>query len=249
MSKNLYFVERVFFPLEETIASVSLVRVNSAIEEGNEEEGETIKLSFDRDQLFMPDFRGRIREGCYVYYDDSKQQQPFSNGNRSKIARSQFNVFNALRNELIKRYIDPSDGQESEWIRSLVLQKDTEVTSFHINVGHGNCSVILLQDKHSYRLWIVDCSILDNTDWTSYQCNLEDCLDMIADRVGLSNRNQLHVDRFFLTHCHFDHYNGLGFLINQGLIDKTTLCYINLYYQMARPPIQPYFGFLESGRS
>ena len=45
-------------------------------------------------------------------------------------------------------------------------EKPVQVISYHVNVGHGNCSFILIEAKSCYRLWLVDCSIIDKTEHT-----------------------------------------------------------------------------------
>ena len=81
---------------------------------------------------------------------------------------------------------------------------------------------------------MVDCSIIDKTDyWRSYQQSIEACFREIATQLGLQEDVPLHIDGFFLTHAHHDHYSGLEYLIRNHLIDDRTLCYINIYYQMA----------------
>lgn len=49
----------------------------------------------------------------------------------------------------------------------------------------------------------------------------------------MTQQQQLHIEWFFLTHAHHDHYSGVKYLVNNHLIDDRTICYVNLYYQMA----------------
>lgn len=77
---------------------------------------------------------------------------------------------------------------------------------------------------------MVDCSVKDMGNWNNHTNNLQACFNDIAKKVQLKRDAILHIDRFFLTHTHYDHFNGMDYLIDNGHIDSNTLCYMNLYY-------------------
>jgi hypothetical protein len=224
MADNLYFIESIYTPTDSTKSVVSLLSAR-------ENEQTVIVRNLEEQQLKMYNHMGTIREGWYVYYDEGKQV-PFGYGNLSHYAREQFREYYVLRNHLVGRLIDADS--EAAIVPSCFQGKKTKVTSYHINVGHGNCSIVLIEAGSFYQIWMVDCSIIDKTDhWRSYKGNLELCFHEIARKLGKNKDAKLHIDRFFLTHAHHDHYSGVEYLINNRLIDARTLCYVNIYYQMA----------------
>lgn len=224
MADNLYFIESIFTPADSTNSVVTLLSTK-------EEEQAVIVRNLEEGQLKMHNHWGTIREGWYVYFDEGKQV-PFGYGNLSLYARAQFRVYYALRNQLVGRLIDADS--EAAIVPSCFQGQKTKVTSYHVNVGHGNCSIVLIEAGSFYQIWMIDCSIIDKTDhWRSYKGNLELCFHEIARKLGKNKDAKLHIDRFFLTHAHHDHYSGVEYLINNRLIDARTLCYVNIYYQMA----------------
>ena len=119
-----------------------------------------------------------------------------------------------------------------------ILAGDCEVYSYHVNVGHGNCSLILISGKKGYILWMVDCSALEGLP-NSRKCirhyrDLDICIQDIAQKVR-TTVDRLKISRFFLTHLHYDHYNGMFYLRKKGLIDNTTIYYINLFLSCKNP--------------
>lgn len=224
MSKALYFVDSIRSHPETNEFSVTLLATVP-----QEDFGRIVTLSFN--QMMLRGWRGRVREGWYVYFDEDQNERPFTYGNRSELARSQFKRYKELLTVLSRHYITPRESKDDSVIKCLCTSETAQVASFHVNVGHGNCSFVLIREGKEYWLWAVDCSIKDAKG--SYCKNLEKCLDVIASRVGIAKRKGLHINRFFLTHPHKDHYNGMEYLIDNGHIDKNTICYINWYYQMA----------------
>lgn len=229
MSKVLYFVDSIHYHPEGETASVSLL----STELNGNEIVRVITLSSE--QLVLRGLRWHLKEGWYVYYDNEESEYPFTYGNRSRFAQEQFDLYYESLSGLAKRFLVPGNSPKDEQVKQLAKSKTTNVRSFHVNVGHGCCSFILMQDNGFYLLWAIDCSILDMSNRKSYSSNLISCLDKIASDVGLSSRDGLHIDRFFLTHPHFDHFNGMEYLINNGHIDSNTICYVNWEYQMASP--------------
>jgi len=223
MNSPLYFVESIFQPQEDNNAYVTLFRTGQG-------EDSSIMLEFSKQQLQMINHKGEIREGWFVYYNE--QERTFAYGNQAMYARKQFHQFNELRDTLIDKYID-EEPEEALIPDYIIKDPNTQVTSYHVNVGHGNCSVILIQNDNFHNIWMVDCSIVDNKNWHRYVDNLEACFSKISEILGKPKNQKLHINRFFLTHPHYDHYNGLEYLLDNGMLNDQSLCYINVYYQAA----------------
>ena len=225
MDKVLYFVNSIYKPIEGKTAQVTLF----STETGKEQK--SIVIEVDRERLTMSNHKGEIREGWFVYYVEGGQHL-FRYGNLSFYARKQFSAFKELQKVLVTRYVD---GQSDEIFVPFAFQNPmaVAVTSYHVNVGHGNCSLLLLQSGGKFNIWMVDCSVTDQSNWGNYTDNLRFCLNKIASKLHIHEDKPLHIDRFFLTHTHYDHFNGMEYLIDHGHIDRNTLCYMNLYYNWA----------------
>lgn len=223
MPKNLYFVDSIFSPVDAGYSIVSLLSTKA--------EEQAVVSEFRSDQLKMCNHNGTIREGWYVYYD-VENQVPFGYGNFNYYAIRRFREYYSLREQLAARQIDYNSEEAN--VPQVFLTQQAHITSYHINVGHGNCSIVLLEAGNLYQLWMVDCSIIDKTDhWRNYQANVEETFKHIARKLGKREDEHLFINKFFLTHAHHDHYNGIEYLVKKHYIDNRTLCYINLYYQMA----------------
>ena len=224
MDNNLHFVNNIFKPIDGEKAQVSLFPRGT-----DNEQGAKI-IEIDQSQLVMSNHKGEIKEGWFVYYEENGQTL-FRYGNLSPYARKQFRTFYELQEQLTQRYIDRQSevALTPDWL----TKQGVAATSYHINVGHGNCSIILLQTAGIYNVWMVDCSIIDCRNKKRHIKNLQTCLKDIAKELQLKEDEKLHIDRFFLTHTHYDHFNGMEYLIDNGHIDNNTLCYMNLYYHWA----------------
>ena len=225
MPKDLYFIDSIFFHQGDNTASIRLLST-----EPQEESARIVTLSSQR--LALRGFFGPIKEGYYVYYHEN-ENLPFTYGNRSPFAKRMFQKYYAFLETLSKSFIVPDNSNDDQLINLLQKSDRLHVLSYHVNVGHGNCSFILILVGGEYRLWAVDCSIKDSKG--TYRGNLNACLDEIACCAGVKDWHRLHISRFFLTHLHDDHFNGMEDLIDNGIIDANTICYINWYYQMASP--------------
>ena len=227
MPNNLYFVESIHYLQDEEQVQVILSQ-----EESTQETFRQVLLS--RDQMRMRGLNWWLREGWYVYYDENYHERPFSYGNGAKYARTCFIEFRQIQEKLLSSSVLLDDSEYRTRINSILSSNTLMVTSFHVNVGHGNCSIILLQNDDSYQLWMIDCSVGERVGNNQYEGNLEACLDEIATRVNVPSRRELHIDRFFLTHTHYDHFNGITYLADNHYIDGSTIFYLNLYYNWAR---------------
>lgn len=98
--------------------------------------------------------------------------------------------------------------------------------SYHVNVGHGNLSLLVIEHNHKISIWMVDGSNFDARIRRNYTTEIKNCLDHIIRKFGLSRTP--HIDVLMITHAHYDHYSGITAFIRNGLIDSHTLVYLNL---------------------
>ena len=186
-----------------------------------------LSLELSRNELYSEKAERLVQEDDFVRYDpDSDHQFFWANDEPLAVV---------LRNE--SRELRQGLGELIMQVDavSLSMQGDpTFVKSYHINVGHGNCSIILSLYGNDYELWMVDCSTYDNTNHCDCSQNLYHCLDNIAHMLQM-DLSSLRIKRFMLTHTHYDHYNGLQYLLNMGFVDSNTLVYANLFYDCASP--------------
>lgn len=175
----------------------------------------TLSLELNSNQLVYFDLERPIREDEFVLYKPDSDNQ-FMSGNEEPEAKALRNEIRQLRRDLTELEIS---GEEAFATRQEI---PGVVKSYHVNVGHGNCSLILTVYDNDYELWMVDCSTFDNKIRRDYSQNLYHCLDDIAKQLGI-DLSELRIKKFMLTHTHADHYNGMLYLISKGYIDADTL--------------------------
>ncbi|MDE7322600.1 MAG: MBL fold metallo-hydrolase [Lachnospiraceae bacterium] len=103
--------------------------------------------------------------------------------------------------------------------------KIEKVSSCHVNVGHGNCSIIVFLNNGNWNIWMVDCSTFDFTNKNNYCKNLDDCMAQIKNDTGIDS-----ISKLLVTHLHYDHINGIEHLIKKGWITKDTEVWMNVQY-------------------
>lgn len=221
---QLYYVDSITAVNEDrTSFHVSLF--------GTENQGgdfpRTLSFEVGANALRYQDSEAQIREDDFVLYRPDSEHQ-FYYGNETPEALVLRSESRNLREELARLEIQDEAAE-------VLTQKTPDwVKSYHVKVGHGNCSLILTVYGDEYELWMVDSSTYDFIIRRDYRQNLYQCLKDIAATLN-KDVSSLRISRFMLTHTHFDHYNGLLYLINLGLIDDKTLVYVNLHYDCASP--------------
>ena len=227
--KILYYVDSIHYPESERndrridnndTVQVSLLNVNKAGEPND------VVVSVPVGQLSFENGR-RIANNNFVYYS-ANHQVPFENGNKDPRALELINRSSKLRATLREKY-----QNQSIELPAAVQLDNSRITSYHINVGHGNCSVILIESGRFYQIWMVDCGTAYYVRGPHLE-NIDDCFDDIAKRLGV-NKGKLHISLFMLTHLHSDHYNGIEMLFNRGYCNGGTSFFINLDYAVAAP--------------
>lgn len=188
---------------------------------------------------------GIIEEGQYVYYEKiDEDNHRFRDGSNDPYALEQNNLGEELRQSLNSKADVNGKGFLTPKERKAL--RNGYVRSYHVNVGHGNCSLILIRGQRDIVLWMVDCSIVersgDEKKWKNHKSELERCLNNIRKASG---KEKLHIDRFFLTHMHYDHYSGVNYLIDSGYLTKDTVYYINHYYECNSAPMNSFLKKLD----
>lgn len=197
--RTLFYVDSIHYPetqgndrmaANNAIVQVSLLDVNK-----REEPNDTV-ISVPIAQLSFENGR-KITDNNFVYYSANKQK-PFENGNKDPRALELINRSSKLRKELREKSLNrPIElSRVDTFIKS-------GITSYHINVGHGNCTVILIEDGISYRIWMVDCGTTYYVRGPHLE-NIDDCFEHIAKRRGVT-KDKLFISLFMLTHLHSDH--------------------------------------------
>lgn len=242
MAKKLYFIEnirtilperneasRTILTMEDVTSSEEL-GLREFYHEGHRNEGidiyevHTPFISPYMDELVMMNFKSAIHEGQYVYYDSEIGEFEPAYKDPLSISRRNDNI--RLRTSLIE--LIGRNEPEANRVASR-FSNNVQVISYHVNVGHGNCTIILIRDGKESELWMVDCGGIDIINGQCYYSNISACLVDIASKYKIPQED-FYISKFFLTHWHYDHISGLLWLIRQGLIDARTQCYMNLYY-------------------
>lgn len=213
MKKDLFFINEISaIDNNDLEARVTLFR--QCEEDGNDmniEESKIIKQKI----IYLE--RNNIKEGKFVYLKQENNKLLLINANNDKRAKQQILKNNKYRGNLIKKY-------------SKLEKKDdaliSNIYSYHINVGHGNCSIIVFKESDTYKIWMIDCSIYDFINKRSYKSNIESTFEFIRTKFS----TKIKIEKLFITHPHYDHYNGVNYLIYDKFIDKDTEVWINLYY-------------------
>lgn len=235
LDSKLYYVDSIHYPEAEGnegrytnngLAQVSLLDVSENINEVKEPNG--VIVSVPTNQMTFANGR-KITDNNFVYYS-ANSQVPFENGNKDIRALNLINRSSRLRKLLREKAMNHSiEIPEADRFGG----NNVKITSYHINVGHGNCTVILIEGGTFYSLWMVDCGTTYYVKGPHLE-NIDDCFAVIANKLGVGN-NKLYISLFMLTHLHGDHYNGLEMLFRQGYCNSHTQFFINLDYAVASP--------------
>lgn len=158
--------------------------------------------------------------------------ETFSEGNYVHLLRNN-DFLNGGNDERARRIIDRSEYLFRIAEESIVNNPDfpainnvSTLYSYHVNVGHGNLSLLVIESNGMIRLWMIDGSNFDFLNHRNHKKEIEHCLDHIYKKFKLSGNP--HIDVLMITHAHYDHYSGITSFIRDGLINSHTLVYLNL---------------------
>lgn len=169
-----------------------------------------------------------LYEGMFVYLEEENDLLQFTSGRGDDIAKEQIRKNSRLRHQLFRNntYLDN--------IADNFDYAHAQVKSYHVSVGNGNCTFVLFIDRDSYRLWMVDCGMIDVKNRRNYSVNIDIVIGQIARDINCDISN-VHIHRFLLTHWHADHYNGMIHMLQRGWLDSQTIFVMNLYYSCPTP--------------
>lgn len=140
-----------------------------------------------------------IYEGCFV----GIKKDGLINANSTKLAKQNILEANKCRNNL-KKYI----AYSSDDVKGVV----SEVCSYHVNVGHGNTSIIAFKNNGMCRLWMIDCAYKEIKTWHSYRDNIDACFEHIKNKYDLQ---EIKIEKLLITHLHYDHISTVTQLMQE----------------------------------
>lgn len=220
--KQLYFVESITSNPDTSEVAIVLEKVGKENSQLNENDSnDEFELHEFLQFPVLADSNRRLEESHYVYFENGS----FTSGKDNPLAIERRKLNSKLRREIIKN----NSIKQNELSPLPVFTEHAEVHSYHVNVGHGNCTFILIQENGSYELWVVDCGDYDYISKKSYRGNITKCLEDIADTLKICYC-EVKISRLMITHWHFDHISGIINLINNKHIDSKTIIYMNNQY-------------------
>ncbi|KAB2951157.1 MBL fold metallo-hydrolase [Heliorestis acidaminivorans] len=158
----------------------------------------------------------RVYEGQYVFYDTKNKE--FLNGNNDVRARKEVIYNNILRHSLYS-----SNFEENSYTPEKVYDSKS-VSTYHVYVGHGNLSIIVLNNSE---IWVIDCSLYDFMDsYKNYTNNFEECIRYIKDKHKIGD---IKISKLLFTHMHYDHFSGALYLIQNKYFAEGEI-WLNLYF-------------------
>lgn len=220
IKKGLYFVHGLYLGYEdnpeysyEDIARNRVMLHKTTIED-------IYKVQEFEINIDDPRIEGNIEEGHYVFYDGETIQ----NADEHPTAQLYREINTLVLEQLRRRNLDSLPD------RSKKYDQITDVISYHVNVGHANCSLIVFYSNNKCHVWMVDCAIKGCRSYRSYHKNLDQCLDEIK-----KNNRVDKIEKLLITHMHYDHINGIEHVVKNGWIDVNTEVWLNLNYQHYSP--------------
>ena len=100
--------------------------------------------------------------------------------------------------------------------------------SYHVNVGHGNTSflIVCFRDKNNAKPVVV-CIDCKRKHAGRDAINFNACVSYIKNKFSI---NKFELDIFLLTHPHIDHFSGIVYLLNKRYITNNTEIWLNTHY-------------------
>lgn len=234
---EIYFVHEIFTPAyeREGTSYISLMHVPG-----------DVNLAMNPEFVNEYDYSGPIItenltrtegliEGSFVRYREDGNR--FEIANDTPIAQRYIQISTELRQQLRDKYVEPT-RQNDDGI--------SKICSYHINVGHGNFSVITFLQSKIVHVWIVDASekeisyLKQNNKRKTYRENWQSCFRQIKNDYGISS---FKVSKLFITHTHYDHFSAINQLFVERYFSSDLEVWLNLYYDCNNPA---YVGVLST---
>lgn len=174
-------------------------------------------------------------EGQFVYFENDGAEISLNNANGDPRARRYTLINNRMRALLTSQSEEPEEGD-------LSVEPDTKIYSYHVNVGHGNCSFIVIKNVDQAELWCVDCSNWDFKQRHYYGDNIERCLAHISAHHHVNT-----ISKFFITHPHYDHISGIKTLITNNGLPNAEI-WLNTFYSFSSKTYDRLLEFLENSQ-
>ena len=216
LQKGLYFVhgyymsENIRYDINDLYRD-RMILMRDSMDDIYNIEAYDIDLKEIRIQNYIP-------QGEFIYYNGEGFQAPKDNPTSI--------MYKELNRQLISLIGNENYGNRPDEILGLI----SDVYSYHINVGHGNCSIIVFCCSGKYDMWMIDCSVYDFTNKQNHCTDLDICMADIHKQFGVSK-----ISKLLVTHLHYDHINGIEHLIKRGWIDGNTEVWMNTQYPWKQP--------------
>lgn len=232
MNKTIYYIEDIYQPVRQSVEDNN-TNVYVLL---NDVAADSYRLEYIPFESLVRNQRGYAwLEGNFVYYEPNEfGYRVFRSANTTIVARNAFRFANTFINDHRNQLLD--DERAIINPNNYTVGSVTSVKSYHVNMGHGNCSIIVINRDGLHEIWMVDCSTREIKGNADYTANIDAAISDITSDYGRNEK--FHIDRFILTHKHYDHYNGLVYLIRKKFIDAQTIIYSNLYYICASSTFQ-----------
>jgi hypothetical protein len=191
MDKTLYFVDNIHRGLGEYNEDIYVNLIGTKADEDGY--FPTFSLKVTQEQLHLEDDTDKkeIQEGQYVLYEgDEESNHHFSDGSNDNYAERIRARGEEIRKVLAELPSNPRISHLSCKEES-VLFNIHGIYSYHVNVGHGNCSLILIKSKDNYVLWMVDCSIYERGTKSTHRIKHEKVFPISHHLYGSVDNQQL----------------------------------------------------------
>lgn len=203
--------------IDENYKEVVLFIENYDKKEKVKASGEIIKV---KNEIIL---KNEIEEGHFVIYINQNGENLLYRAGSKKYAKRIIMRNNSLRGSIIKKYISPKLSKQP------TDKNINYLNTFHINVGHGNCTFLAFFENGIFNLWAIDCSNYDFLTNRNYNDNIEKCISFIKKLYKI---NSIKFNKLLITHFHYDHISGVDYLIKNKYIDKNTEVWGNFKYSL-----------------